>query len=49
MQIIGKPFAEGTVLKVADAYQRLTDWHLRLPAVPTPEAPNAAVLDDHAA
>jgi aspartyl-tRNA(Asn)/glutamyl-tRNA(Gln) amidotransferase subunit A len=31
MQIIGRPFAEATVLKVADAYQRLTDWHLRVP------------------
>jgi aspartyl-tRNA(Asn)/glutamyl-tRNA(Gln) amidotransferase subunit A len=31
MQIIGNPFAEGTVLKVADAYQRLTDWHLKTP------------------
>jgi aspartyl-tRNA(Asn)/glutamyl-tRNA(Gln) amidotransferase subunit A len=34
MQIIGKPFAEGSVLKVADAYQRLTDWHLKVPPVP---------------
>jgi aspartyl-tRNA(Asn)/glutamyl-tRNA(Gln) amidotransferase subunit A len=34
MQIIGRPFAEGTVLKVADAYQRLTDWHLKVPSVP---------------
>ena len=33
MQIIGRPFAEATVLKVADAYQRLTDWHLRVPPV----------------
>jgi len=31
MQIIGKPFAEGTVLALADAYQRITDWHLRMP------------------
>ncbi|MGW5366295.1 amidase [Actinopolymorpha pittospori] len=31
MQIVGKPFAEATVLKVADAYQRRTDWHLRVP------------------
>jgi aspartyl-tRNA(Asn)/glutamyl-tRNA(Gln) amidotransferase subunit A len=31
MQIIGKPFAEGTVLKVADAYQTETDWHLKVP------------------
>jgi len=36
MQIIGKPFAEGSVLKVADAYQRLTDWHLRVPPVQIP-------------
>ncbi len=33
MQIIGKPFAEATVLKVADAYQRLTDFHLHVPPV----------------
>jgi aspartyl-tRNA(Asn)/glutamyl-tRNA(Gln) amidotransferase subunit A len=35
IQIIGRPFAEGTVLRVADAYQRLTDWHLRVPPVAT--------------
>ncbi|MFV0309938.1 MAG: amidase [Desertimonas sp.] len=35
MQIIGRPFAEATVLKVADAYQRLTDWHLRVPPIVT--------------
>lgn len=27
LQIIGKPFQEVTVLRVADAFQRLTDWH----------------------
>jgi amidase len=32
-QIIGKPFDEPTVLKVGDAYQRLTDWHARRPQV----------------
>ena len=31
MQIVGRPFAEATVLRVADAYQRRTDWHLRQP------------------
>lgn len=31
MQVVGRPFAEGTVLKVADAYQRKTDWHLQVP------------------
>jgi aspartyl-tRNA(Asn)/glutamyl-tRNA(Gln) amidotransferase subunit A len=33
MQIVGKPFAEGTVLRVADAYQRQTAWHLREPPI----------------
>lgn len=33
MQIVGKPFAEETVFKIADAYQRLTDWHLQVPIV----------------
>ena len=31
MQIVGKPFAEPTVFKVGDAYQRITDWHTRVP------------------
>lgn len=30
--IHGRPFAEGRILKVADAYQRETDWHLRMPS-----------------
>lgn len=33
LQIIGRPFDEATVLRVADAYQRLTDWHTRRPAM----------------
>jgi aspartyl-tRNA(Asn)/glutamyl-tRNA(Gln) amidotransferase subunit A len=33
MQIVGRAFAEATVLSVADAYQRSTDWHLRVPPV----------------
>ena len=32
LQIAGRPFAEARVLKVADAYQRDTDWHTRRPA-----------------
>ncbi len=32
LQLIGKPFAESTILGAADAYQRLTDWHERQPA-----------------
>ena len=35
MQIVGRPFAEATVLKVADAFQRVTDWHLRVPPLPS--------------
>jgi aspartyl-tRNA(Asn)/glutamyl-tRNA(Gln) amidotransferase subunit A len=30
-QIAGRPFDDATVLKVGDAYQRLTDHHLQLP------------------
>ncbi len=30
-QIQGRPFGEGKILKVADAYQRDTDWHARRP------------------
>ena len=33
MQIIGRPFDETTVLRVADAYQRLSDWHARRPVL----------------
>ena len=31
MQVIGRPFDEVTVLRVADAWQRMTDWHTRRP------------------
>ncbi len=33
LQIAGRPFAEGRVLRVADAYQRDTDFHTRKPGV----------------
>ena len=33
MQIAGRPFAEARVMKVADAYQRDTDFHTRRPPV----------------
>ena len=33
LQIAGRPFAEGRILRVADAYQRDTDWHTRRPSV----------------
>jgi len=31
LQLIGKPFAEATILKVGHAYQQATDWHTRVP------------------
>jgi aspartyl-tRNA(Asn)/glutamyl-tRNA(Gln) amidotransferase subunit A len=33
LQIVGRPFDEATVLRVADAYQRVTDWHTRRPSL----------------
>jgi len=33
MQIIGKPFAEETLLKIAHAFQQATDWHKRRPEI----------------
>jgi Asp-tRNA(Asn)/Glu-tRNA(Gln) amidotransferase A subunit family amidase len=31
LQIVGKPFAEATVLRMAHAYECTTDWHRRHP------------------
>jgi len=33
MQLVGRPFDEPTVFKVADAYQQITDWHLTIPDI----------------
>jgi aspartyl-tRNA(Asn)/glutamyl-tRNA(Gln) amidotransferase subunit A len=41
MQIVGRAFDEATVLRVADAYQRATDWHTRRPPAGAPPAPAA--------
>lgn len=30
-QLVGRPFDEGLLLKIADAYQQVTGWHLRVP------------------
>jgi aspartyl-tRNA(Asn)/glutamyl-tRNA(Gln) amidotransferase subunit A len=30
-QLVGRPFAEGALLRAADAFQRITDWHKRKP------------------
>jgi aspartyl-tRNA(Asn)/glutamyl-tRNA(Gln) amidotransferase subunit A len=35
---VGRPFDEATVLRVADAYQRATDWHRRRPPIDPPAA-----------
>jgi aspartyl-tRNA(Asn)/glutamyl-tRNA(Gln) amidotransferase subunit A len=35
LQVIGKPFDEATVLRVADAYERNTQWHVKYPAIAT--------------
>ncbi|MGC5247421.1 amidase [Gordonia sp. DT219] len=39
MQMAGRPFAEPTVLRAADAYQQETDWHLAVPPISTGEQP----------
>jgi aspartyl-tRNA(Asn)/glutamyl-tRNA(Gln) amidotransferase subunit A len=33
LQVAGKPFDEVAMLKVADAFQSRTDWHLRVPPI----------------
>ena len=33
MQIIGKPFAEETLLKISHAFQQVTDWHKKTAAL----------------
>lgn len=33
VQVAGRPFEEATVLRIAHAYQRLTDWHSKEPAI----------------
>jgi aspartyl-tRNA(Asn)/glutamyl-tRNA(Gln) amidotransferase subunit A len=32
-QLMGRMFDEATLLRVADAYERATDWHTRAPAI----------------
>ncbi len=33
LSVMGRPFDEATVLRVGDAYQRITDWHLQTPPI----------------
>src|SRR5258708_19455146 len=49
MQIVGRPFDEPTVLRVADAYERATSWRARRPQLhgatalpPLPPVPDPA-------
>jgi aspartyl-tRNA(Asn)/glutamyl-tRNA(Gln) amidotransferase subunit A len=35
LQIIGKPFDEETLFRIADAFERSTEWHLKYPAIAT--------------
>jgi aspartyl-tRNA(Asn)/glutamyl-tRNA(Gln) amidotransferase subunit A len=39
MQIVGRPFEDARVLAVGDAYQQVTDWHTRVPIVPSSVPP----------
>jgi aspartyl-tRNA(Asn)/glutamyl-tRNA(Gln) amidotransferase subunit A len=34
-QLAGRPFAEATLLRVAHAYECVTDWHTRVPVPPS--------------
>jgi aspartyl-tRNA(Asn)/glutamyl-tRNA(Gln) amidotransferase subunit A len=38
LQIIGGRFEDAKVLRVADAYQQVTDWHARLPPLAMPRS-----------
>lgn len=38
IQLIGKPFGEGALLRLGEIYQRQTDWHLRRPPCSTSRA-----------
>lgn len=39
VQLVGRPWTEPLLLKVADAFQRATDWHLRRPSDLTMDVP----------
>jgi aspartyl-tRNA(Asn)/glutamyl-tRNA(Gln) amidotransferase subunit A len=32
LQLIGRPYDEGTVLRIGWAYEQATDWHNRIPS-----------------
>jgi aspartyl-tRNA(Asn)/glutamyl-tRNA(Gln) amidotransferase subunit A len=39
LQIVGARFGEASVLRLGHAYQRVTDWHTRRPALPIASSP----------
>jgi len=50
LQIAGRPFEDGTVLRIGDAYERATSWRSRRPQlVPGAAAPVVDATADHAA
>jgi aspartyl-tRNA(Asn)/glutamyl-tRNA(Gln) amidotransferase subunit A len=48
LQIVGKAFDDTTVLRVGDAFQKLTDWHLQLaPLLTQADAPALVAAGAH--
>jgi aspartyl-tRNA(Asn)/glutamyl-tRNA(Gln) amidotransferase subunit A len=45
LQIVGRAFDEATVLRVADAYQRATDWHTRRPPLASVSAASSGTAN----
>jgi aspartyl-tRNA(Asn)/glutamyl-tRNA(Gln) amidotransferase subunit A len=43
LQIAARPFDEVTMLRAADAFQRVSNWHLNVPAIATGEQVGAAL------
>jgi len=35
LQLAGRHFADATLLRIGQAYQRVTDWHARVPGIVT--------------
>jgi Asp-tRNA(Asn)/Glu-tRNA(Gln) amidotransferase A subunit family amidase len=46
LQIVGRPFDESLVLKAGDTYQRVTDWHRRVPPLSTEAQPSPGRRDE---
>ncbi|HTY77720.1 MAG TPA: amidase [Candidatus Bathyarchaeia archaeon] len=48
MQVVGRPFGEPTILRIGQAYERATEWHVRrpqlVPGVPAPRVDAPPIL-----